>query len=105
MSRAVSGPLQRVVDLPQQAQQLALIFLRQAVELVGQQLIVARHDFIMHAPALIGQKKAVDTSVRTPLQQPTALHFVQQLAHVALGDQQRIGQLLLADTFGGPDFG
>jgi hypothetical protein len=40
-----------VVDLAQQAQQLALILLGQAVELVGQQLIVARHDFIMHPSA------------------------------------------------------
>ena len=64
MSRALSGPLQRVVDLPQQAQQLALIFLRQAVELVGQQLVVSRHNFIMHAPALVGQEKAIDASVR-----------------------------------------
>src|SRR6266849_6759107 len=59
----------------------------------------------MHASALISQKKTVDASVRTPLQQTAAFHLVQQLADVALGDQQCIRELLLADTFGGTDFG
>src|SRR5437879_6030661 len=59
----------------------------------------------MHAPALIGQKKAVDASIWPPLQQAAALHFVQQLAHVTLGDQERVGKLLLADPFGGTDLG
>src|SRR6266571_2706075 len=59
----------------------------------------------MYAPALIGQEQAVDPSVRTALQQTAAFHLVQQLAYVAFGDQERVGELLLADPFGGSNLG
>ena len=94
-----------MVELPQQAQQLALILFGQGIELVGKQRVVSRHHLIMDPPALIGQKKAIEASIWPPLQQTTAFHLVQQLAHVALGDQERVGELLLADAFVGTNFG
>ena len=41
----------------------------------------------MDAAALVGQKQAVDATVGAALEQAAALHLVEQLAHVALGDQ------------------
>jgi len=64
-----------------------------------QHRVVPRHDLIVEASTLVGQEQPVHPPVGSSLEQTAAFHLVQQLTDVALGHQQRVGELLLTDAF------
>ena len=68
-------------------------------------LTITMVDVVVYLPTLVGQEQPVHAAIGSALEEAVALHLVQELAHIALGDQQRVGKLLLADAFGGADLG
>jgi hypothetical protein len=61
---------------------------------------VGGYRLVKERAARSGKEETVGATILVPYQYAALLHAVQELAHVSLGDQQPICQLLLGNTLG-----
>src|SRR5215208_2394113 len=100
-----SRPLQGAVQLSQQLVELRLLLLGKSRHLLVHEVLMGRHHLLKKPPPLLAEVETVGPPLLAPRDQPPPLHLVHQVADVALGDEQRITQLLLHAPLRSPHIG
>lgn len=100
--RAQPGTLEMTIELAEQAQQGFLLFRGKDGELLTDVGFVIAQAGITQVPAAIRKIDAIHAALLLAEEELIRLHRVQQLGHVAFGDEEGIGEFLLRSPFLGP---
>lgn len=90
------------IELAEQVQQGFLLFHGEDGELLTDVGFMIAQAGITQVPTAIGEVDAIRASLLLAVEEMIRLHRVEQLGHVAFGDQEGIGEFLLCSPFLGP---
>lgn len=91
----MSGGIKAAFELAQEGEQGPLLVVVQCGHRSGDLADVPLHGSFANLPARAGEVDAIGPTLLLPPEQAIALERVEQLADVALGDEQGVGKLLL----------
>src|SRR5947209_17819057 len=104
LARAGRG-VDRAIERTNQPEERHLLVCAQRGKLRGDKILVGRDNLPEQLLAARSEKEAIGASFLAAFDKVSSLHPVKELAHVALGDEQRVGERLLGHPGGGSHVG